>query len=51
MDRFTITDFRPLTEESLGEAIAKLRAAAGESEPKDVLSELGKVRHGTDSVQ
>jgi hypothetical protein len=51
MDRFTITDFSPLKEESLGEAIAKLRSSAGESENQDVLSELDKIRHGSDRVQ
>jgi hypothetical protein len=51
MDRFTITDFHPLTDESLGEVITKLRTAAGESEPKEMLSELDKIRHDINRVQ
>lgn len=51
MDRFIITDFCLLTDESLGEAVAKLRTAAGTTEPEDALSELDKIRHGSDRVQ
>jgi hypothetical protein len=50
MDRFTIVDFHPLTDESLGEAVAKLRTA-GESKYEDVLSELSKIRHDINRVQ
>ena len=51
MDRFMITDFSLLTDESLGEAVAKLRDDAGVTENQDVLSELDKIRHGSDRVQ
>lgn len=51
MDRFTITDFRALEDEQLGDTVAKLRAAAGVAESEDVLDELDKIRHGTNRVQ
>jgi hypothetical protein len=51
MDRFNITDFTPLADESLGEAVARLRSAAGEPEPEDVPAELDKIRHGSNRVQ
>ena len=51
LDRFNITDFSPLRDESLGEAVARLRTAAGEPEPEDVVAELDKIRHGSNRVQ
>lgn len=51
MDRFNITNFSSLRDESLGEAVAKLRTAAGAPEPEDVLAELDKIRHGSNRVQ
>lgn len=51
MDRFTIGDFSPLGDETLEEAVAKLRTAAGKPESEDVISDLKKIRHGSDRVQ
>lgn len=51
MDRFTINDFSSLRDESLAEAVARLRAAAGKPESEDVNSDLKKIRHGSDRVQ
>jgi hypothetical protein len=51
MDRFTISDFNHLRDETLEEAIARLRAAAGKPESEDVISDLKKIRHGTNRVQ
>lgn len=51
MDRFTIADFSVLRDESLGETVEKLRAAAGSPEPEDVLAELDHIRHGSSRVQ
>lgn len=50
-DRFTIADFCLLTDESLGETVAKLRAAAGSPEAEDVLGDLDRIRHGSNRVQ
>jgi hypothetical protein len=51
MDRFTINDFSPLKDEPLEDAVARLRTAAGKPESEDVISELNKIRHGSDRVQ
>jgi hypothetical protein len=51
MDRFIIAEFSPLNDESLGEAVAKLRTAAGKPEHEDVIAELDKIRHGSNRVQ
>jgi hypothetical protein len=51
MDRFTITEFSLLTDDSLEETIKKIRTAAGEPKSQDALSELVKIRHGSNSVQ
>jgi hypothetical protein len=51
MDRFIISDFSPLRDETLEESVAKLRTAAGKAESEDVISDLEKIRHGSDRVQ
>jgi hypothetical protein len=51
MDRFNITDFSLLRDETLGEAVSRLRIAAGNPEPEDVLAELENIRHEPNRVQ
>ncbi len=51
MDRFTIDEFNPLGEESLGESVARLRSAAGSPESEDVLAKLDHIRHVSGGVQ
>lgn len=50
MDRFTITDFTPLDDSSLRDAVSKLRAIPGNEMKSlhDPISDLMHIRHGTD---
>lgn len=49
MERFTIKDFKPLSDASLRETIEELRAIPAEWKGKeDPLGELRDIRHGTD---
>ncbi len=50
-DHFAITDFTPLTDEPLEDAVARLRTAAGLPESEDVQATLQEMRHGSKRVQ
>jgi|GEM_PF-1121327 len=52
MDRFTITDFSPLDDSSLTDAVSKLRAVPGNEMKSlaDPIFDLMRIRHGTDET-